>query len=40
MAVEIYPAERDIVNVANMRHLWVLPERLPFGWRRDETGNV
>lgn len=31
-AVEIYPAEVDVVNVANMRHLWVLPEKLPFGW--------
>lgn len=33
-AVEIYPAERDIVNVANMRHLWVLTEPLPFAWRK------
>ena len=31
-AVEIYPADSDVVNVANMRHLWVLPEPLPFGW--------
>jgi hypothetical protein len=22
-AVEIFPAERDVVNVANIRHLWV-----------------
>ncbi|WP_350534474.1 DUF7694 domain-containing protein [Atlantibacter hermannii] len=34
-AVEIYPADRDVVNVANMRHLWILPEPLPFAWRRD-----
>ncbi|MEI9693262.1 DUF7694 domain-containing protein [Atlantibacter hermannii] len=34
-AVEIFPAERDVVNVANMRHLWILPEPLPFAWRRD-----
>ena len=34
-AVEIYPAEHDVVNVANMRHLWILPEPLPFAWRRD-----
>lgn len=32
-AVEIYPSEKDVVNVANMRHLWILPEKLSFGWR-------
>lgn len=31
-AVEVFPRDRDIVNVANMRHLWVLPEPLPHGW--------
>lgn len=34
MAVEIYPADKDIVNVANMRHLWVLRDPLPFGWKK------
>ena len=34
-AVEVYPAERDIVNVANMRHLWVLQDAPVFAWRRD-----
>lgn len=34
MAVEIFPADRDIVNVGNMRHLWVLPEPLEVGWRK------
>lgn len=34
-AVEIYPKKENIVNVANMRHLWVLPEELKsFGWFR------
>lgn len=33
-AVEVYPADRDIVNVANMRHLWVMPEPLAFAWRK------
>lgn len=33
-AVEIYPRARDEVNVANLRHLWILPEPLPFSWRR------
>lgn len=31
-AVEIFPRDRDLVNVANMRHLWVLREPLDFGW--------
>lgn len=32
-AVEVYPAESEVVDQANMYHLWVLPEgfRLPFG---------
>ena len=34
MAVEIFPPDHDVVNVANMRHLWVLPDSLPFAWRR------
>jgi hypothetical protein len=33
-AVEVYPADRDVVNVANMRHLWIMPGELPFKWRR------
>lgn len=37
-AVEIFPPDRDVVNVANLRHLWVLPPelRLPFAWRKVE----
>lgn len=31
-AVEIYPRERDIVNVGNLRHLWLLDRPLPLGW--------
>ena len=34
--VEIYPAEKNIVNVANMRHIWVMPELLDFSWK-DKT---
>lgn len=30
--IEVYPRERDIVNVANMRHLWLLSEPLAIGW--------
>lgn len=33
-AIEIYPADVDVVNVANMRHLWVMLEKVPFAWRR------
>lgn len=32
-AVEVYPADGDVVNVANMRHLWLLPERPAFAWQ-------
>ena len=31
-AVEIYPPDADIENVANMRHLWLIPEPA-FGFR-------
>lgn len=32
-AVEVFPSVMDVVNVANMRHLWVMREKLPFAWR-------
>jgi hypothetical protein len=34
-AIEIYPPADQVVDVANTRHLWVLPagERMPFSWR-------
>lgn len=31
-AVEVYPSVLDVVDVANMRHLWFLPERPAFAW--------
>ncbi|MBD1555179.1 DUF7694 domain-containing protein [Pseudomonas typographi] len=31
-AVEVFPADQDIVNVANMRHLFFPPEPLTFEW--------
>lgn len=31
-AVEVYPRDCDIVNVANMRHLWLLERPLDIGW--------
>lgn len=30
-AVEIYPPDSNVVNVANMRHIWLVPD-LPFAW--------
>lgn len=31
-AIEVYPRGRDVVNIANMRHIWLLPEPLNIGW--------
>lgn len=31
-AVEIYPDDRAVVNVANMRHLWLLTEPPAYAW--------
>lgn len=33
-AVEIFPKGKDVVNVANMRHIWILDKPLPFAWRK------
>ncbi|MCC7414384.1 MAG: hypothetical protein IT495_22405 [Gammaproteobacteria bacterium] len=33
-AVECYPPESEVVNVANMRHLWLLDAPPTFGWKR------
>lgn len=33
-AVEIYPSDADVVNVANMRHLWIVEGFIPFKWRK------
>lgn len=35
-AVEVYPCDLDVVNVANMSHLWVMREQLNFSWRSHE----
>lgn len=32
-AIEVYPRDKEIVDVANLRHLWLMPEPLPYGWR-------
>lgn len=31
-AVEVYPSDDKVVNVSNMRHLWVMAEPLSFKW--------
>jgi hypothetical protein len=33
-AIEIYPPDSDVVNVANVRHVWIVPEAPAFMWRR------
>ena len=36
LALEVYPRDVDLVNVANFRHLWVMPKNYKFGWSQDE----
>jgi hypothetical protein len=33
-AVEVFPPDRHVVNVANMRHIWLLDEAPAYAWRR------
>lgn len=33
--VEVFPADKDFINVANFRHLWLLPKPLSIGWFED-----
>lgn len=32
-AIEVYPKKKDIVNVHNLRHLWISYKPLDFVWR-------
>jgi hypothetical protein len=32
-AVEVFPPDNEVVNVANMRHLWIIPQPT-FAWTR------
>jgi hypothetical protein len=32
LAVEVYPRDKDIVNVANMQHLFMMPPDFRIGW--------
>ena len=33
-AVEVFPRAVDVVNVANMRHIWIMRDLLQFAWRK------
>lgn len=33
-AVEVYPPDKRVTNVANLRHLWLLPTAPDFAWNR------
>jgi hypothetical protein len=36
-AIEVYPQDSEVVNVANMRHLWLLTTPLTIGWFRSQS---
>lgn len=33
-AVEVYPRDVDVINIANIHHLFVMADPLPFAWRK------
>ena len=33
-AVEVYPPDDELINVANMRHVWLLAEQPPYCWSK------
>ena len=33
-ALEIYPPEEHVINVANIRHLWLIPSAPEFAWTK------
>lgn len=35
-AVEVFPKDKDMVYVANMRYIWILDKPLDFAWRNTE----
>lgn len=36
-AVECFPADDQVVNVASMRHLWIFPDPPAFGWHKEHA---
>jgi hypothetical protein len=39
VGVELYPSEADVVNVANIRHIFLLTEAPAFMWKRSRADN-
>jgi hypothetical protein len=39
-AIEVFPADADVVNVANMRHLWVMAEPVACAWRKTPNAKL
>lgn len=33
-AVEVFPPDREVVNVANIRHIWILESAPAYAWRK------
>lgn len=33
-AVEVFPPDREVVNVANIRHIWILESAPSYAWRK------
>lgn len=38
-AIEVFPADADVVNVANMRHLWVMAAPVACAWRKPSNAS-
>lgn len=39
-AIEVYPRDQDLVNVANIRHIWLLATPLPIGWFKQKEAEA
>lgn len=39
-AIEVFPADVDVVNVANMRHLWIMAEPIACAWRKPSNASL
>ncbi len=39
-AIEIFPADTDVVNVANMRHLWIMADPVTCAWRKPSNADL
>lgn len=34
--LEVFPTDKTLVNVSNIRHIWLFEERPPFAWSGEE----